>query len=117
MGKLGRGSIHATTPAPCPIVDPQHAWTFHGNNQCLASQLAGKSRRAGQNAELVCQTRSRASAQRPSDLFYSSAQSASSASTAMHGVWQALGEDPLSTSFGVAKEAPHMQLNLDRHSF
>jgi hypothetical protein len=35
----------------------------------------------------------------------------------MHGVWQALGEDPLPTSFGVAKEAPHMQLNPDRYPF
>jgi hypothetical protein len=33
----------------------------------------------------------------------------------MHGVWQALGEDPLPTFFGVAKEAPHMQLNPDRY--
>src|ERR1035441_2182681 len=42
------------------------------------------------------------------------AQPASTASIAMHGVWQALGEDPLPTSFGVAKKTPHMQLNPDR---
>src|ERR1035438_654908 len=103
--------------APCPVINPQHAWTFHRNNQCLAPQLAEKSRRAGRNAELLCQTRSCASAQRPRDLFYSGAQPASSATIPMHGVCQALGEDPLSTSFGVTKEAPYMQLNPNRYAF
>lgn len=35
----------------------------------------------------------------------------------MHGVWQAFGEDPLPTSFGVAKKALHMQLNPDWYRF
>jgi len=39
-------------PAPCPVVDSQHAWTLRWISPCHASQLTEQCRGAGQDAKL-----------------------------------------------------------------
>lgn len=85
----------ATPLPPCPIVDAQHPRGSSAIHRGRAAQLPQQGPATGQDPQLLCQTRTRRAAQRPSNLLQSNAQPSRTACVARRRLRQPFGENPL----------------------